>query len=648
VTFISRLLRSRSVPAATCCLEPLEGRQLFSVTIDPTYDPPDRDGEVYDHAFAHGHVQDQRMAVQADGNIVIASTHVELEYDGHLGHTGKVLRMDLRVRRILGGPVPSDATVPLDTSFGDHGSVYLDFFGHDDVMGGVAIQADGKIVVAGTAETNAGGKTVMAVARLNADGTLDTSFGNGGKTTVDVGDGAAARSIALDGHGRIVLSGSATAGGNTDFAVARLLPDGTPDAGFSGDGVATVDAGGTDVANDAAIEGDGRIVLAGVSGGGAGPRGFALARVNADGSVDSTFGSGGTVLTGFAGGAYTVSARGDGKLVVLGSRVTVNPVTGHEFRAAALGRYNADGSADTSFGTGGTVFLDRESLSLDVAGMVFDGAGGTVVIGRHAVGGDEVNSDYGVVRFNPDGSLDTSVGDGGLLLADLGNCYDHPDDVAALADGRFLAIGSSGATTRFSVVRYVMSNGGEPQPEPTPPPTPPPTPTPPPPVPTPPPPPAPKPKPRPRPIPNPNPGPGPTPPPDIIKPTRAHRSKAPAVPTAKLSAPGRVAGGKFLKFKVTYSAAAGVDAAGANGGLVVTGGNGFSAVADVLKAKAAAGGTRLTVTYRLAAPGGVFDAGDNGSYALQLQTNSVLDRAGNAFAGGTLGSVTVNSKRRGA
>jgi hypothetical protein len=107
-----------------------------------------------------------------------------------------------------------------------------------------------------------------------------------------------------------------------------------------------------------------------------------------------------------------------------------------------------------------------------------------------------------------------------------------------------------------------------------------------------------------------------------------------------------VTGGRFLKFKVTYSAAAGVNAATATGGVLVAGSNGYSAVADVLKAKSTAGGTRLTVTYRLAAPGGAFDAGDNGLYTLRLNDNAVLDGAGTAFAGGTLGSVTVNSRRR--
>ena len=71
MTFISRLLRSRPVPTPSCCFEPLEGRRLLSVAVDPTFDPGDGDGEVYDHAFAHGRVQDQRMAVQADGNVVI-------------------------------------------------------------------------------------------------------------------------------------------------------------------------------------------------------------------------------------------------------------------------------------------------------------------------------------------------------------------------------------------------------------------------------------------------------------------------------------------------------------------------------------------------------------------------------------------------
>ena len=648
----SRLLRSRPdavftarhLPTHTCRLEPLEGRLLMSVSPDPSYDPGDGDGEIFDHAFAHRKVQDQQMAVQPDGNVVIASTHVELKPDGHQGHTGQVLKMDVRVRRVLAEQQVGN-TLPLDTAFGQGGSVCVDFFGQDDLVGGVAVQPDGKIVVAATAEQSDGNTTVIAVARLNPDGSLDASFGNGGKASAQAGAGAGARAVTIDAQGRIVVAGSAaTAGGAGDFAVVRFLPDGSLDNTFAGDGSATVDLGGNDAAADVGVDAEGRVVLAGASVDDRGPRGFALARLNGDGLPDGGFGAGGMVITSFGGSAHRLSLRSDGKITVVGNKASLNASTGRAFGAVALGRYNADGSPDGSFGTGGTVFLDRESHAMTVAGMAFDGAGGVVVLGRHAVGGDEVNSDYGVVRFNGDGSLDAGVGIDGLLLVDLGHCYDHPDDVLQVKGDRLMAVGSSGADTRFSTVRYTLAHGGDPALAPPAPPTPPPPPPPPPPEPRPFPPPQPRPHPRPHPKPKPQPGPGPGPkpgpgpgpnpePPDIVAPAQMVGRKT-------------VAGGRFFQFKVVYRAPSGIDAATAGDDVLVTGANGFSASAEVLKVKSAAKGKKLTVTYRLAAPGGAFDAGDNGAYTVQLRDGAVADRAGAALAACTLGDVLVNCRKK--
>jgi uncharacterized delta-60 repeat protein len=627
-------------------LEPLERRALFSASVTPdgTFDPPDRDGEIFDHVHAHGDVEGQRAAVQADGKIVIASPTFQLDNDGHLGHDALVGTSDFRIRRIVGEP-PDDATVPLDTAFGDAGSVTVDFFGQDDVPGAIAVQPDGKIVVAGRAKRAGSDQVVMALVRLNADGAVDDGFGDHGKVVAEFGAAADAHAIAIDAQARIVVAGigaGETAAAGQDFAVARFNADGSPDATFGGDGKVAVPLGGTDSAGDVVIQPDGKILLAGASAGTGGTavgergdlaaagalRGFALARLNPDGSPDAGFGSGGTVITEFPGRAIGVAVRDDGSIVVGGDRLFTNPATGALVDTGAAAKYHADGSLDTSFGGGdGVAFDPRSDHQLDVRAAVVDPAGGVLLVGQHYIAGGVGTSDYGVVRFTPDGVLDTTVGTAGLLTTDLGHTWDAPQDAILVRGGtRLQAIGASGWGYTFSTVRYALDIGvpdpapqpnPPPQPEPAPGPNPPPSPTP---QPTPPPTPLPPPRPRPHPLPPPHPKPGPPKdpgdpgdpdPPDIIGPQFAGKSV--------------VKRGRFYQFKVKFAAAGSSSRTPGTGAVdptttqvIVSGPNGFEATADRVKLKTGRRGSSVAV-YRMSAPGGTFDAGDNGTYTVQLR-----------------------------
>jgi uncharacterized delta-60 repeat protein len=201
----------------------------------------------------------------------------------------------------------------LDTSFGGDGKVTTNFTSGDDTGFAVGIQADGKIVAAGTAAFRE-----FALARYNADGTLDTTFGGDGKVTTNLTSGAdGALSVAIQADGKIVSAGAAGGTGGR-FALARYNIDGTLDTGFSSDGKLTTNfTSGPDVAFGVAIQGDGKIVAAGT----AGFRQFAVARYDADGTLDSTFGGDGKVTTDFTsgddfGGALVLQA--DEKAVVAG------------------------------------------------------------------------------------------------------------------------------------------------------------------------------------------------------------------------------------------------------------------------------------------------------------------------------------------
>jgi uncharacterized delta-60 repeat protein len=240
----------------------------------------------------------------------------------------------------------------LDTGFGTGGLTSTDF-GFSDVANAMAIQTNGKIVVAG--HTGSLGNVNIAMARYNTDGSLDATFGTGGKVVSDFGGSEFGTSMAIQKDGKIIVAGFAgdIFGFPLDYLTIRYNTDGTLDNSFGTAGRAVTDIGGDDEGRAVSIQANGKIVLAGtsnVAGGGD----FALARLNNDGTPDSTFGVGSITITDFSGGeiAYSVATLGDGRIVAAGWS---SSASGNDF---AVARYRSDGSLDPGFGTGGLVTTD--------------------------------------------------------------------------------------------------------------------------------------------------------------------------------------------------------------------------------------------------------------------------------------------------
>lgn len=205
----------------------------------------------------------------------------------------------------------------------------------DDFAEAVALQADGKIVIVGYAEVTSGSSTAknVAVARLNADGSFDTAFGNSGRVWFRVYNApdkhAIGYAVKIDRHGRILIAGAAqfTAGTDDyDFFVARLLPDGTFDPAFDGgEAVIPIDQAAPmrDFAYDLALQSDGRILVAGTSSRSASADSFAVVRLLDNGAIDATFGTNGVRVGTFAPGsgfddAGTAIALAGGRLYIAG------------------------------------------------------------------------------------------------------------------------------------------------------------------------------------------------------------------------------------------------------------------------------------------------------------------------------------------
>ena len=228
----------------------------------------------------------------------------------------------------------------LDTTFDGDGKVTTNFTAGDDVASGVAIQSDGKIVTAGSA----GNTPDFALARYNADGSLDTTFDGDGKVETDFSGNDVAFAVAIQSDGKIVAVGRDGIIAS-DFAIARYNADGSLDTTFDGDGKVTTDITASDVAFAVAIQSDGKIVAVGVDGILI-DSDFAIARYNADGSLDTTFDGDGKVITDITGSdiAQGVAIQSDGKIVAVGQDGTSD---------FALARYNANTPSSSSGGGGG-------------------------------------------------------------------------------------------------------------------------------------------------------------------------------------------------------------------------------------------------------------------------------------------------------
>ncbi|MGB8367535.1 MAG: hypothetical protein WCD44_04210 [Candidatus Babeliales bacterium] len=353
----------------------------------------------------------------------------------------------------------------LDNTWGIGGLVTTDFGSDDNSANTVVIQKDGKIVAAGFANVN--GENDFALARYNTDGSLDVTFNLTGSlpgtVTTDFGSDSRVNGVAIQKNGKIVTAGTANVSGTLDFALARYNIDGSLDVTFnltgSLPGTVTTNFGGPDAAKAVAIQKDGKIVVVGRS-----DTDFALARYNIDGSLDVTFNPTGvlpgTVTTDFGGNtdvACGIAIQKDGKIVAVGSANVGGTL---DF---ALARYNIDGSLDVTFNpTGvlpGTVTTDFGDFEF-ATGVVIQKDGKIVAVGLSNVNGED---DFALARYNTDGSLDSTFGIGGLVVTDFSGSDDGAEAVAIQKDGKIVAVGESenvGGTFDFALARYVVLKRG--------------------------------------------------------------------------------------------------------------------------------------------------------------------------------------------
>lgn len=400
----------------------------------------------------------------------------------------------------------------VDTSFADGGKDVVPVDASDDYAQAMVVQGDGKVVVAGWGNTSIG--YAFELVRLQRDGGLDPTFGNGGKVMTKIGNGyAEANAMALQADGKILVAGSLDNNGKS-FALARYNTDGSLDASFGNAGIVITSFGSqSDEAFAIAVQADGKIVLGGHALSATRGLDFALARYEANGALDTTFGTGGLVLEPIKvgnvrdsiyalalqtidGQQKIVAAGGEGDFTLArfnadGSRdvnfgfgetpagefgsvigaaraITISAdgtkidVAGHVGHDWAVLQLDANGVTDQSFGAGGRVITKMSTTNWDEAQAIVRQADGKLVVGGWVYAGNSSSGDFVVARYNTDGTLDAGFGNAGVTVTPVapGTKADEGRAIVLQADDRIptvrsLQAGSANdANFDFAVTRY--------------------------------------------------------------------------------------------------------------------------------------------------------------------------------------------------
>ena len=354
----------------------------------------------------------------------------------------------------------------LDTTFGTGGIFTTDFTQYDTTTDvAVAIQSDGKIVLGGTIPN--GDEAIAALMRLNTNGTLDSSFGSGGIVTSNFGitDGAAVSAVAIQPNGQIV---AAAVG---DFllqgSVGRFNPDGSVDTSFGNGGFAVSDSltSGAGTLSVMALQSDGKILMTG---------GGLIGRYTSTGQLDTSFGTNGIAALNSTI-ATAIALQSDGKiLLTTGVGAPAQLTQAPNFPspgAGAIARYNTNGTLDTTFGISGQAacVASAAGIALQSNGKIV--VAGTITSALHVAGNQ---TGFGVVRYNSNGSVDTTfnpgqgIGSGGGVITGFGNSFPYGAAfaLAIQSNGEIVVAGEAGngnpqgislTSSSFALVRYTTT-----------------------------------------------------------------------------------------------------------------------------------------------------------------------------------------------
>lgn len=338
-----------------------------------------------------------------------------------------------------------------DNTFGTDGKVISPVANRDDLAAAIALQPDGRAVLAGQCKVE-GSINVFCALRYNHDGTLDTSFGSGGTLTSSVSGSVSA--VAVQADGKLVFAGECSgSNGNSHFCALRYHANGSIDVNFGAAGKATSTIGSSGSFSTAlALQADGKLLLAGQCLGPTSNSASCLLRYDANGAIDVTFGAGGLVVNDQNSIFYTnaLVLQPDGRVTLAGTCFGNTP----DFCAQ---RYNANGTLDTTFGTAGKATTAVGGVD-DYATAIALQPDAKLVVAGNCTGVN--NRDFCAVRYHSDGTLDMAFGNGGKVITPVGTGDDSVVAVLVQPDGKLALVGNCTPYASFYDFCAVRYDGG--------------------------------------------------------------------------------------------------------------------------------------------------------------------------------------------
>lgn len=369
------------------------------------------------------------IAIQTDGKILLSGT----SFTSYTTSVFVLLRYD------------TDGL--LDSSFGSNGSIKT-VIENRSMANALAIQNDGKIIVGGESKWH------INLARYQSNGSLDTSFGNGGVLITDVPGyyKEKCKSIALQSDGKIIVGGFAkhNSSDQPHFLLVRYNSNGSLDSTFGINGFAIGDIGN---GHDTQLESSGKILISGIRG-----QHFAATRFNSNGILDTSFGINGLVETtiGSNSKSQAMALQNDGKIILAGYSIDSNIMF-------TMARYRSNGNLDTNFGAGGKVITPLGNSSR-VNTLTVQTNGKIILAGDASNNTNTFN--FALARYHTDGKLDNSFGINGKVITPMANSQSFGKSIRIDNDGKIILGGyaNNGSNSKIVAVRYInITNIGVPE-----------------------------------------------------------------------------------------------------------------------------------------------------------------------------------------
>ncbi len=371
------------------------------------------------------------LAIQSDGKILAAGTSY------YSGGDFTLIRYN------------SNGTI--DTSFGNVGTVVTDVGGNSEILS-IVLQSDEKILAVGNNYANSG-HAPFTIVRYNSDGSRDASFGSHGQVNTHAGDSSHSKCVAVQDDNKIIVAGYSHDNDtrNNAFTLMRHFSNGLLDRSFDTDGIVITDVGISSNINSISIQNDGKIVAGGRTQFDSAISDFALVRYNSNGSLDTSFGTNGKVITKVEDSndhLFSIAIQSDGKILAAGG----------SYSKFALLRYNSNGSLDTSFGTEGKFLTDAGNNGEAYAYSLAIQNDGKIVLAGYSRNNGIYN--FTLIRCNSNGTIDTSFGTDGIAITSVRG-YDFAKGVAIQNNGKIVAVGTSAyysdTQKDFTLIRYMST-----------------------------------------------------------------------------------------------------------------------------------------------------------------------------------------------